>query len=226
MDENKAKATEKPEKKFPANNYTDIKPLRKEPERRSGDPVERTGKGKVREKKRTVGERIADNFLATDSSELKEHFIFDWLIPGIKTIVEDLVHMILYGSGASNDIRRERGRSEIRRVPYNSIYDGRRRNEEYIPARRGNRNPELIFDYRSDAEQVLSGINEYIDDYGSASMKDFYSIVSEVSDGRIDIPTDFQMTQWGWYDVTTASIAQVRGGGWMLRMPKAEVIKR
>ena len=222
MDENKEKSADK---KFPPNNYTDIKPLHKDPIQSLQKDGEKVAKGKVREKKRTVGERIADNFLATDGSELKEHFIFDWLIPGIKTIVEDLVHMILYGTGASNDIRRERGRSEVRRLPYNSIYDGRRKNDEYIP-RRGNRTPELIFDYRNDAEQVLSGINEYIDDYGSASMKDFYSIVSEVSEGRIDIPTDFQMTQWGWYDVSTASVSQVRGGGWLLRMPKAEVIKR
>ena len=213
-------------KKFPSNDYTDIKPLRREPVHKTDKDGEIIAKGKVREKKRTVGERIADNFLATDGGELKEHFIFDWLIPGIKTIVEDLVHMLLYGDGASPDIRRSRGRSEVRRVPYNSIYDGRRRRDEEVIPRRGTRTPELIFDRRADAEQVLCGMNEYIDDYGTVSMKDFYSIVSEVSEGEIDIPTDFQMTQWGWYDLSGANVVQVRGGGYLLRMPKAEVIKR
>ncbi len=203
--------------KFPANNYTDIKPRPKK------DTI--AGKGKVREKKKTVGERIADDFLATDGEELKEHFIFDWLIPGIKTIVEDIVHMLLYGSGSRGDIRRERGESRIRRTPYNSIYDGRRRqNDEYV-SRKGTRQPELIFDYRADAEQVLSGMNEYIDDYGSATIKDFYSIVSTVSEGVIDVPTDFAMTKWGWYDLTEASVVHVRGG-YLLKMPKAEVIGR
>lgn len=205
------------ERKFPANNYTDIKPRAKE--------GEKVVKGKVHERKQTFGERIADNFLAADGAEIKERFIFDWLIPGIKTIVEDLVHMLLYGDGGSPDIRRSRGKSEVRKVPYNSIYDGRRRaDDEYIPRKR-TRTPELIFDRRADAEQVLSGMNEYIDDYGSASMKDFYSIASEVSEGLIDIPTDFQMTKWGWYDLTGAAVIHVRGG-YMLQMPKAEVIAR
>lgn len=215
---------EKLREEFPGNSYTDIKP-RKQDDIPNNSEGEKKKKGRVHDRKKTVGERIADSFLATDKEEIREHLLFDWFIPGIKTIVEDIVHMILYGDAVRGDgrIRRDRGESSLRRVSYNSIYDEkRRRDDEYI-SRRGSRRPELTFDRRSDAEQVLSGISELIDEYGRATMKDFYNIVSEVTYGDIDIPTDYTMTRYGWTNLSAASVVHVRDG-YLLKMPKAEVL--
>ena len=217
---------EKLREEFPGNSYTDIKP-RKEDDISKKPSDDKKNKGRVHDRKKTVGERIADSFLATDKEEIREHLLFDWFIPGIKTIVEDIVHMILYGDAARGDgrIRRDRGESSLRRVSYNSIYDEkRRRDDEYI-SRRGSRRPELTFDRRSDAEQVLSGVSELIEEYGQATMKDFYNIVSEVTYGDIDIPTDYTMTRYGWTNLSAASVVHVRDG-YLLKMPKAEVIGR
>ena len=223
MEETEKKKDKPVDEKFPPNRYTDVKPLakRKEDAEKDGGDVK---KGHVLEKKRTLGERIADNFLASSGGEIKEHILFDWLIPGIKNVVEDIVHMILFGDSAPDSrLVRSRGESRMQTVNYNTIYNNKRRaTDEYIP-RKASRQPELIFTRRSDAEQVLNGMLEYIDDYGRATMKNFYNIVFEVSEGEIYVPTDFQMTRLGWYDLSQATIVKVREG-YLLRMPRAEGI--
>lgn len=205
------------EQRFPPNDYTSIKPRAQDIPSgdKKKDEIKPVARGKT--KKKTFGERIAENFLATDREEIKEHLLFDWLIPGIKNAVEDIIHMLLYGEATDPRIRRKRGESRVERVPYNSIYDGkRRRDDEYIPRKR-NRSPELIFDTRQDAEEVLSTLFEYVDDYGVATMKDLYSLA--------DMPTDHTMYKWGWYDLREATVVKVREG-FLLKMPKAEPIER
>lgn len=220
---------EKLKEEFPGNPYTNIKP------KNTGDgeagaaklPVKKQERGRVKEKRKTVGERIAESFLATDKEEIREHVLFDWIIPGIKTVIEDLVHMILYGDASRSDgrIRRDRGESKMRKIPYNSMFDDPRRSDDPYISQRGSRRPELIFDRKADAEQVLSGMCEYIDDYGKVTMKEFYNIVAEVTDGYIDIPTSYTQTRYGWYDASGISIIHVRDG-YLLKVPKAEVIDR
>lgn len=208
------------EENLPGNSYTKISPKTSEPKK-----GEKDRKGRVTEKKKTVGERIADNFLATDGEEIREHVLFDFLIPGIKTIIEDIVHMILFGGKGDSRISRDRGESRPRYVEYNRSFDDKRKRSDEFVSRRGSRHPELIFTRRSDAEQVMSGMLEYIEDYGRATLKDFYNVVFEVSEGEIDIPTDYTMTRYGWYDLKAARVTHVREG-YLLQMPKTEVIGR
>lgn len=224
MEDNKKPTQEE----YPGNIYTTPRikppaqpqkqmPVKEEPEKK---------KGRVTEKKKSFGERIAENFLATDKEEIQDHIVYDFLIPGIKNVIEDIVHMILFGGRADSRIVRERGESRPRYVSYDKKYqtETKRRDDEYI-LKRGDRRPELVFNRKSDAEQVLSGLCEYIDDYGKVTLKDFYNIVTEVTEGDINIPTDYTMTRYGWTSMATSSVVAVRGG-YLLRVPKAEVIER
>ena len=228
MSDDVNKTTGNPEKsgeQFPSNSYRNIKPAKKE---ESPPAVKSKGqndgkKGRVTEKKKTIGERIAENFISTDKEEIREHVVFDVIIPVIKTVIEDIVHMFLYGGGSDSRIIRERGESRPRYVYYSQKSDDRRRRDDEPISHRGNRRPELIFNRRSDAEQVLSGMCEFIDDYGKATRKDFYNVVFEVSDGELNFPTDYTMTRYGWRDLSTASVVQVREG-YLLKMPRAEVL--
>ena len=210
---------------FPGNSYTkarkekpaDIQETKSAPEK----------KGRVRMKQKTLGERIAESFLAADIDEIRERTVFDWLIPGIKNLIEDIVHTILFGDSGRGvrRSRRDRDDGKMRRVPYDAMYDDPRRSTDSYISQRGSRKPELIFDYESQAQQVKSGMQEYIDDYGKISLKQFYNIVSEVTRGDIDIPTSYTQTRYGWYDITGARVIHVRDG-WYLDIPRAEVIER
>lgn len=220
---------EKLREEFPGNSYTNVK-QRKQENDETDISKERTPKGRVREKKKTIGERIAESFLATDKEAVGEHILFDWVVPGIKTIVEDIVHMLLYGdtgrgAGSIRRIGDSRGEGKIRRVPYDSIYDDPRRRDDAFLSQRGSRKPELVFSRRTDAEQVKAGMREYIEDYGRVTMKEFYNIVFEASEGEIDIPTSYTQTRYGWRDASRVQVIHVREG-WLLDVPRAEVIER
>lgn len=212
-------------RKLPSNAYTDIKPLNRDistaKEKTASDNEKR---GHVQAKKKTIGERIADSFLATDGHDIGEYLVFDLFVPAVKSAIENVVHMILFGSAGANSQPRRGDGTRIRRLEYDEMYrnDPRRKRDEYI-SRRTDRRPELIFSRRSDAEQVRNGMFEYIDDYGRATLKNFYNMVAEVTDGEIDIPTDYTMTSYGWYSFAGSDVVAVRGG-YLLKVPKAEVL--
>lgn len=173
--------------------------------------------------KKTLGEKIAENFLVTDKEEIEDRVIYDYIIPGIKNLIEDIIHMILFGGSSNSRIIRERGETRPRRVRYEDKFDERRRRDDEFVSYRPSRKPIITFSKESLANQVLSGLCEYVDDYGRVTLKEFYSIVSEVTEGDIDVPTSWTMTKYGWYDMTGANITHTRSG-WCLKMPKAEVL--
>lgn len=214
---------EKLKEEFPGNSYTNVK------EKKAAEPrgEKRSEKGRVQEKKKTIGERIAQSFLATDKEEIREHVLFDWLVPGIKTVIEDLVHMILYGGdlGRGGRSRRESGDGKIRKIPYDSMFDDPRRRTDQFISQRGSRRPELIFTRKIDAQQVKAGMADYIEDYGKITLKQFYNLVFEVTEGDIDVPTSWAQERYGWFDASDVKVVSVRGG-YLLDVPKAEVIER
>lgn len=219
MSEPNVERDKKIDERFPGNSYTQIKPRPqdavKTPE--AGGTVKKVT-GKVKERKKTIGERIADNFLATDKKNVKDHLIFDWLIPGLKNAIIDTVRMVLFGDYEDRSYRGRRDDDRgVRRVPYNSIFDDKRRDDRGSYPRNSRQPAELVFDSRADAKQTLSIMREYIRDYGKATVKDLYSIV--------DMPTEFPMTRCGWYDLDDAAIVETIEG-YVLKMPRVEVFDK
>lgn len=200
--------------RYPSNVYRNVtsRPLNQElPKKEEPKAV---AKGKL--KKPTIKERLTDSFLAASGEDIKERVIFDWVIPGVKNILEDIVHMLLFGDKPDPRISRSRGESKIGGIPYNKYYgDDRRRKDEYIPRSRS-RDPEVIFGTRGEAEDVLTRLFDIVTTYGRATVKDLYSMS--------DMPTDFAMSNWGWRNLTGASVVEVRGG-YLLKLPKTEELR-
>lgn len=200
--------------KMPSNNYTDIKP------KESFAPPAEAPKKKIKakEKKRTFGERIAENFLNLDREQIRDRLLFDWLFPEIIATFDDILRMIFFGDrngGPRSSRRGERGRSG-----YNSIYDERRRERERDdPTRQNFRHIKLVFYSREDAEEVLDNLRESLEESsgGFVTVKELYSLA--------DMPTNYAMTSWGWFDLEDCIITRDRDD-WILEMPKAEVVRR
>lgn len=199
--------------KYQNNSYNKIKSTKlgsKKP-----DPPKAVAKGK--EKKKSFGEKLTDSFLSTSSDDIKDRVIFDWVIPGIKNIIEDIVHMILFGDKPDPRISRNRGESRLSQIRYDRLYDDRKRKEEYIP-RKATRNPEVIFGTRSEAEEVLVKMFDQVSEYGRVTVKDLYLLADM---GHL---TDFAMSNWGWRDLTGSSVVEVRGG-YMIKLPRTEEMR-
>lgn len=213
---------ERLQEKFPSNNYTEIKPreeLAKTDDKQQDIAPKK--KHRAKEKRKTFGERIAENFLNLDHEQIRERLLFDWLFPEIIATVDDILRMIFLGdrAGSSRRGRRDRGRSGY--TSYNSIYDEKHRERDYDgpdPTRQNFKRIRLEFYDRDDANEVLDEMRENLEESqsGWVTVKELYSLS--------DLPTNSTMYKWGWRDLEDCIITR-QGENWVLEMPRAEVIR-
>lgn len=207
--------------RYPGNSYSGITPRKpgetKKPEKK---PAERVTKGMVVQKKKTLGSKFAETFLAVDLGSVVKHIIFDVLVPTTKETIEEIIRgstsMMLWGDKASG--RSSRGRVG-RGAPYRSYetyYEDRNRERR---GERGDSSPRpqsrnaidsLIFDSRRDAEEVKDHLMDRIEEYGVASVKDFYLFSG--------MPTNYVQDTYGWFNLSEAVIMRVTEG-FMLKLP-------
>lgn len=182
----------------------------------SDKKVEKVVKGKVKVKKKN---KFADLFISEDANNVKDYIFLDVLVPTIKKAISDIVtdgiDIILYG-GSGNG----RKRSSSGSISYTSYsrFSDRFSDRDRRDDRRssiGYRFNDIIFDDRREAKEVLERLDELIDNYGKATVADFYDLV--------DISGNYTDNRYGWTSLRNADIVSVRDG-WMIKLPKALVL--
>ena len=171
--------------------------------------------GKV-SKKKNVTRKFTDTFISEDISNVKSYVIMDVLIPAAKKAISDIVtngiDMLLYGeTGRSN-----KKRSNVDYVSY-SRYSDRDRDDRYSYRSRsaGYSYDDIILETRSEAEDVLRGMDELIDRYEVVSVADLYELVG--------ITGNYTDNKYGWTNIRNAEVVRVRDG-YVLKLPKATPI--
>lgn len=167
----------------------------------------------ARTKKKSETRKFADIFISEDITNVKSYILMDVLVPAIKKAIDDIVsdgiHMILYGGTG-----RDRSRSSASKVSYSRFYNERSdRRDEGVRRSSGFEYDNVVFDSRGDAETVLTAMEDVIDQYGMASVADFYDL-ADISN------TNYAANKYGWTDIRAAQVVRVRDG-YMLKLPKA-----
>ena len=175
--------------------------------------IEKVVSGTAKTKKKSEMSKIKDIFISEDTSNVKSYLLMDILIPAIKKAVLDIVttgaDMILYGDEGGN-----RRRAPSERVSYRRYYEQRDdRSIDRVRTRTGYSYDDIIVDNRGEAEEVLSRMDELIDQYGVVSVGDLYDLV-----GLTGTYTD---QKYGWTNIRTAKPGRLRDGGYVLKLPKA-----
>ena len=175
--------------------------------------IEKVVSGTAKTKKKSEMSKIKDIFISEDTSNVKSYLLMDILIPAIKKAVLDIVttgaDMILYGDEGGN-----RRRAPSERVSYRRYYEQRDdRSIDRVRTRTGYSYDDIIVDNRGEAEEVLSRMDELIDQYGVVSVGDLYDLV-----GLTGTYTD---QKYGWTNIRTAKPERLRDGGYVLKLPKA-----
>lgn len=175
--------------------------------------LEKAIQGNASVKKPSTGRRFKDELIYDDGTDLKEFFLFDLLAPTIKDVIVDfgkrLLELIFYGR-ASGKAKSSGGASY---VSYSSFNQSRRSDRPI--ASRTKRIAELDsleFESRADAENIVDLMNELIDQYGEADVKDLYSLAGITSNGFVDC-------QFGWRTKFPYDISYYRGT-WILHVPR------
>lgn len=193
------------------------KEQKKPPEKK----VEKVVTGTVKKRKKSFGSKLKETFVKEDRGDVKEYLIFDIIIPTIRDTIVDGVcntmHMIFYGDTK----RRDRGRvaNTSTRVSYASYYkdsDDRRSRASVRESRNDANDDDILFETRAEAQNVLDSLADIIDEYGSASIADFYDLCG--------VTENYTDHKYGWTDVSKATISSVRGGYFVLNLPRARQI--
>lgn len=186
--------------------------------------VKKVTNGKVRAKKKSEIEKMKDNIISPEASGLQSYIFGDVLVPALKKLMSDIVKdgidILLYGDTRRSDRDRDRDRysNGATYVSYRSYSDRdksdreRRRDSRYTYDYK-----ELIFDNCKDADDVLETLKDILDGYDAVSVGDLYDAVG--------MEHNYTDNDYGWTSLRTAEVVRVRGGDYMLRLPKAKPLR-
>ena len=204
---------------FKPNSHKSREEQAKAPEKK----IEKIVSGNVRTRKKSGVHNLADIFVPGDVNNVKSYIFMDVLVPAIKDAVADIVtngiSMILYGESASVRKKRSGASSYISYDRFSSKRDRDRddRRSEDRGYNRGYMFEDIILDTRGEAEEVLSKMDDIMDNYdGIVTVGDLHDLVG--------ITGQYTDQKYGWTNLRNAKVVRVRDG-YMLDLPKALPIK-
>lgn len=160
-------------------------------------------------KKKSLGKKMSESlFPKEDRKDIADTIIFDYIIPGAKEIIQNVVtnsvEMLLFGttSGRSRTLKNEKYTNYAKSSSKYSRDDDRRE-------RRDRRDSvdldDLLFYSYAKADKAYQLLLDYIDEYGSAKVSDLYDFAG------VTPPRDWTVDAYGWDDLPVrADISPVR----------------
>lgn len=178
-------------------------------------------KGDVVVKKPNIFQRAFKSFVQEDWEHIKNSAIDDIVVPALKDVVMSSLSMMLWGTpnyrgrgGSGNGGRNDR-------VSYWSYSSGantqRGDRGRYVDRSSQSDIRDLIFETRVDAEEVIGELLNNLNDYGKASVADFYDAAG-ISHDHTDI-------NFGWLPGTEFRVRPV-SGGYVIDMPRPRAFTR
>lgn len=182
----------------------------------------------VTQRKRPLTRRFMETFVGGDARGTLMFVVGDILVPAAKDMMAEAFtqgfERMIFGESRSG------GRRSSFRGPgptnYNSYSRpgpgrgiGRERDEPREMSRRGRAThefDEIILDSRAEADLVLQRLEEHIEEYEVATVASLYELVgitSQHTDGK-----------WGWDNLRDARVERLRGGGYLLDLPKTKPV--
>ena len=194
--------------------------------------VERIVTGEVTRRKKSLGRRFKETFVGGDTKGVVNYIVVDVFIPAAKDMFADagvqFIERMIFGEARSRRPRGGWGPSggSNNWTPYNRYSSSgsggsspwSRRNEPRREitsrARETHDFDEIILQSRGEAEDVLDGLRNLIEQYDSAGVDDLYHMTN--------IRSTFVDEKWGWTNLRGARVERVRGGGYLLSLPNPE----
>lgn len=185
-------------------------------EKKTIEPV-----AKARIKRESTARKVVGEIIREDARSVGETVLWDVIIPTVKNLISDTVtrgiESMLYGGDS-------RPRSRTSYSDY-SGYSRPKGNRDRSTDRRERRSArqvepernEIIFDSRSDANDVIDRMSDIIDQYGQASLADLNALIGASS--------NFIDDNWGWTDMGSFNVRQVRDG-FMLTHDEPQSLKQ
>lgn len=176
---------------------------------------------KARVKRESTAKKVVGEIIREDARSVGETVLWDVIIPTVKNLISDTVtrgiESMLYGGDS-----RPRSKSSYSDYSGYSRPKGTRDRPAERRERRSARHAEperneIIFDTRSDANDVIDRMSDLIDQYGQVSLADLNALIGASS--------NFIDDNWGWTDMGSFDVRQVRDG-FMLTHDEPQSLKQ
>jgi hypothetical protein len=178
--------------------------------------IEKVITGEVHQRKKPLRNQILHSVIAESSESVAQYLIMDVLLPAAKDMIIEAftqgIQRLFYGDSRP---RRSDGRTQYTnysKVSRPAGYETRR--DMSRQARANHDFNDIIIETRVEADDVLENLRDLIRDYQEAKLSDLYDLLG-VEGGT------FTDERWGWTDLRSARVRQVRGG-YLLELPKTE----
>lgn len=176
--------------------------------------------------KKSFLSRLVSTFITDDINSVSEAIVNEVVVPAVKRTAYDIInngsYMLLNDDAGSF-------RKSITRTMYGNFFDSdsdrnrvrssNRKDISFKNYKNGSQPYDSVtFSNRPDAETVLEAMLDIISAYESVSIAEYYELAR--------IPNDnYTLTNYGWTDLSTARIIQVRDG-YTIKLPKAIQLRR
>lgn len=188
---------------------------------RSKEKKDITPVAKARVKRESTARKVIGEIIREDARSVSETVLWDVIIPTVKNLISDTVtrgiESMLYGGDSrprsKNTYSDYSGYSRPKGSRYRPTERRERRSARHAEPERN----EIIFDSRSDANDVIDRMSDLIDQYGQASLADLNALIGASS--------NFIDDNWGWTDMGSFDVRQVRDG-FMLTHDEPQSLKQ
>lgn len=212
------------EDEFPSNSQKAQPPgAKKVPEKN----IKRVTKGEAGRRKRPVGKRFKETFFGGDAREAVSSTRSEVVVPAVKQLILDAGFQILelMVVGESRGRRPWRSGGGIVHTAYNRMSNNVNSNNapwqrpdprrEVSNRGRATHNfDEIVLDSRGEAEEVIDQLMSIVEEYSSVSVADLYAMVG--------ITPAYTDNRYGWSELRGASVHPIRGGQYLLNLPKPQ----
>lgn len=175
--------------------------------------VEKVVTGNVTIKKKSALAKIRDMFIAEDADKVGNYILMDVIVPSVKKAIVDVIKSsadMIFGTKGS---QKSGGTTyTYGGTPYVSYSSANKKPDPIPVARSQYEVGDIIFENRSDAEEVLDKLSELINVYGQASVADLCELVNA--------PYEFVANKYGWKNIHDAVPIRVPNG-YSLRLPRS-----
>ena len=162
--------------------------------------------------------RFASTIIAEDLNSVGSWVFSEVLIPSFKKVISDVVtngiDMLLYGKASG-----PKSGSTMSKISYGSYYQ-RSYNE---PLRSGSNNnsfdyDNIVFSSRGDAEAVLTGMEDILDQFEVVSVSDLYELADVAA-------PNYTANKYGWTSLRGAQVLRCKDG-YIIKLPRVSVIDK
>lgn len=208
------------------NNESDRYPSNSHMEKQEITPPKKVVEVDVVEKKKSLGKRLKYIFVSDDADDVGEYLIVEVIVPTLKSLFLDTINQgferLMFGGTPVNrntgTILRSSSQS-VRNTNVNRYStSSTRRKPDTLRVTNKTELSDMVLGSRGDAQMALDSMYDILERYDVVSVADYYDLIGKTSEH-----TD---NRWGWTNLSNTRIERVRGGGYVLTLPRAEPIGR